>query len=352
MRPVTSSPDTRTGASHARTSERLAFDGVVAATSNNDRPAVDRTAGALAPPSPHTTTCRIPGPGSSPLGPVLARAGLDIAGPGPSDAEIRSGPGGYVGLVDGRRTDLPGVTAVFRWARALPTGPRSIRRADPIAVTAALVSASSTSPDSAVDDDHSGGLLRSFHDDPDALAEAVRRVGTRFETTETRVAASTLQFLVAHRLWSVALGALAAGGVVPDLDRLRYRIDEDASVQLSLPEPGGWTTTGDPAPLLLRAVVEEHLEPLHSGLRAVVKVADGLLRGNAAAALRSALRPLPAGLGYLGDRLLTAPLLRGALSPDGTRRSCCLFYRTPTGHTCRACPLVGAAVTTQRGNRT
>ncbi|MFD0204358.1 MULTISPECIES: (2Fe-2S)-binding protein [Saccharothrix] len=164
---------------------------------------------------------------------------------------------------------------------------------------------------------------------------------------EARAAASTLQFLVAAGLWSAALGALALHGVVPDLDRLRYRLDEHASVRLALPEPGGWTTTDDPAPLLLRAVVEEQLKPFHARLRTVAKVAEGLLWGNAAAALRSALRPLP-DLRNLGDRLLTTAELRGTLFPDGIRRSCCLFYRTPTGHTCRTCPLVGAAVTRQR----
>ncbi|MFE2750557.1 (2Fe-2S)-binding protein [Actinosynnema sp. NPDC059335] len=229
--------------------------------------------------------------------------------------------------------------------RALPTGAQPIGRTE---VTAALAAAATISPDCAVDQDHTGEPLHSLHTDPAAVTEAVRRVGARFEAAEARVAASTLQFLVAHRLWSVTLGALAGGGVVPDLDRLRYRVDEDGSVRLSLPDPGGWITSGDPAPLLVRVVVEEQLVPFHRGLRAVVKVADGLLRGNAAAALRSALRPLPADLGALGDRLLTTPLLRGALSSDGIRRSCCLFYRTPTGHTCRACPLVGAAVTVRR----
>ncbi|MGM1060675.1 (2Fe-2S)-binding protein [Saccharothrix sp. Mg75] len=284
------------------------------------------------------------------LGPVLARAGIGIAGPGPADVEIRVGPDGRVGLADGRRTDLPDVAAVLRWARTLSTGPRAIRRADPADVAAALASEAGVGRYFTVDDDHSGELLRSFHDDPVALAEAVRRVGARFGTTEARVAASTLQFLVAAGLWSAALGALAFNGVVPDLDRLRYRVGEDASVRLALPEPGGWIVTGDPAPLLLRAVVEEHLKPFHTGLRAVAKVAEGLLRGNAAAALRSALRPLPADLHDLGDRLLTTSELRDALSPDGTRRSCCLFYRTPTGHTCRACPVAGATVTRQGGH--
>ncbi len=293
-------------------------------------------------------TCRVPGRDSPVLGPVLTRAGLGIAGSGPADVEVRSGRGGYVGLADGRRADLPDVTAVFRWARALPTGPRAVRRADPAEVAAALASASKVGTYLAVDD--SGEPFRSFHDDPDALAEAVGRVGVKFGMAEARAAASTLQFLVAAGLWSATLGALALRGVVPDLDRLRYRLDEDASVRLALPEPGGWTTTGDPAPLLLRAVVEEQLKPFHASLRTVAKVAEGLLWGNTAAALRSALRPLPANLRDLGDRLLTTAELRGTLLPNGARRSCCLFYRTPTGHTCRTCPLVGAAVTRQRGH--
>lgn len=295
------------------------------------------------------TTCRVPGPDAPLLEPALTRAGVGIAGPGPADVEIRSGPDGYVGLANGRRTRLPDVAAVSRWARALPTGPRAIRRADPADVTTAMASLADTGPYFAVDEDHTSELLRSFHDDPDALAEAVRQVGARFEMAEARVAASTLQFLVAAGLWSVALGALAANGVVPDLDRLRYRVGEDASVRLALPEPGGWTTD-DPAPLLLHAVVDEHLTPFHTGLRAVAKVAVGVLWGNVAAALRSALRPLPADLTTLGDRLLTAPPLRDRLATDGTRRSCCLFYRTPTGHTCRTCPLIGATVTKRQGN--
>ncbi|MFE9751248.1 (2Fe-2S)-binding protein [Saccharothrix saharensis] len=244
----------------------------------------------------------------------------------------------------------PGDGHPDRERRTAPAGTGAIRRADPAAVAAALASTAATSPYFTVDADRTGGSLSAFHDDPDALADAVRRIGAHFGAGEARVAASTLQFLLAAGLWSVALGALAHGGVVPDLRRLRYRIGEDASVRLSLPEPGGWTTDGDPVPLLRQTVVEEHLRPLHAGLRAVVKVADGLLWGNAAAAVRSALRPLPADLADLGDRLLSAPPLRGALAPDGTRRSCCLFYRTPDGHTCRACPLTGAAVTRHQGH--
>ncbi len=263
------------------------------------------------------------------------------------DVEVRLGSGD-----ESERAELSHGVVASRWVRSLPAKASAIRRADPAEVAAALSSAATVSPDAAVDGDDGGEPLRSFHADRDALAEAVRRVGAAFEATEARVAASTLQFLVALRLWSVALGTVAVCGVVPDLNLLRYRIGEDASVRLSLPEPGGWVVTGDPAPLLLRAVVEEHLEPFHTGLRAVVKVSAGLLRGNAAAALRSALRPLPADLGDLGDRLLAAPALRGTLTPDGTRRSCCLFYRTPTGHTCRACPLVGATVTRRTEHRT
>ncbi|MEV0680210.1 ferric iron reductase [Actinosynnema sp. NPDC050436] len=228
---------------------------------------------------------------------------------------------------------------------ALVVERRAIRHADPAAVTAALASAAKITPSCAVTVDSDSAPLRSLYNNPETLADAIRRVGEHYETTEARVAASTLQFVIAVRLWSVALGTLAAGGVVPDLHQVRYRLGRDASVQLSLPEPGGWTTTGDPVPLLLRSVVEDHLTPLHSGLHAVVKVADGLLWGNAAAAVRSATRLQPAAFGDLGDRLLTTPALRDRLTPDGTRRSCCLFYRTPTGHTCRTCPLADATVT-------
>ena len=86
-----------------------------------------------------------------------------------------------------------------------------------------------------------------------------------------------------------------------------------------------------------------------------VKVARGLLHGNAAAAMASALRVLACarpGLGRparaLAERLLGTGLLRGTGELTGpgldfVRRSCCLFYRVPGGGLCSDCPLPGPA---------
>jgi hypothetical protein len=96
-----------------------------------------------------------------------------------------------------------------------------------------------------------------------------------------------------------------------------------------------------------------HLEPLGRSLP--VKVATGLLRGNAAATMTAALRVLccdrpglerPARA--LAERLLATGLLAGTGELTGPglefgRRSCCLFYRVPGGDICGDCPLPAAA---------
>lgn len=225
------------------------------------------------------------------------------------------------------------------------------RRVGPAEVAAALAEAEGCNP-YLTPGDPGEVLLRALRHDRDALAGAVERVAARLGVGEARVAASALHFGVAVRLWSFALGPLAARGVVPDLDRLRFRLIDAATVRLSMPEPGGgWTGAGDPAPLVVRAVVDRHLRPLHRALRATTRVAEGLLWGNAASALGAAARLAPRALGDLPRRLLVVPDLAGALAPDGTRRSCCLYYRTPGGPLCHDCPLEGAAVTTRPPRR-
>jgi len=96
-------------------------------------------------------------------------------------------------------------------------------------------------------------------------------------------------------------------------------------------------------------VVTGHLQPLAGGLP--VKVAAGLLHGNAAAAMTAALRVLVCTRPDLGrparalaQRLLATGVLRetGELTGSGlefSRRSCCLFYRVPGGGLCSDCPL-------------
>ncbi|ANZ35879.1 hypothetical protein BBK82_07065 [Lentzea guizhouensis] len=329
------------GVLHTGPPEQLALDGVISATFDTDELRFDLTAGTFVLRCATTRTCRVLGTDAAVLGRALSRTGWASSTSGTADAEIRQTANGYLGLADGKSTDLPDVAAVVSWARKQPVP--VVRRADPADVATALARASAFSPYFAVDD-IPGRTLGSIYADRDALTEAVRRTGLRLGVTEARVAASTWQFGLAARLWSIALGTVAAGDVVADLDRLCYRLDDDATIRLSLPEPGGWTAP-DLTPLLTRIVIDEHLRPLHEGLRKVVPVAEGLLWGNAAAALHGALRLAPT---ELGKQLLATPELANALSPQGIRRSCCLFYRTPTSGTCGDCPLDGATVVTMK----
>ena len=163
------------------------------------------------------------------------------------------------------------------------------------------------------------------------------------------MAASTVQLGYAARLWSPVLGCALQDGIVPDLTELRTGVT--TPMRLNLPEPRGWRPGGEEelAALAYRMVVTCHLEPLGAGLP--VKVAAGLLHGNAAAAMTGALRVLACtrpGLGRparaLAERLLGTGVLRGTGELTGPgleflRRSCCLFYRVPGGGLCSDCPL-------------
>ncbi|WP_190192203.1 (2Fe-2S)-binding protein [Streptomyces minutiscleroticus] len=185
----------------------------------------------------------------------------------------------------------------------------------------------------------------------DPLDRRVRTVAARLGVTEARVAASVAQQGLAARLWSVALGAAALYGRVPDLDPRLLRWDPDAAAPDDL-----WLTAvralpGDAA--TLHEVVEVgHLRPLAAALRARHPVAEGLLRGNAASALASTARLLgqwarvhdrpDAGerARALAADLLSRPGLRDAGTLRGTayrRRSCCLYYRVPGGGVCGDC---------------
>jgi hypothetical protein len=184
------------------------------------------------------------------------------------------------------------------------------------------------------------------------LREWIEATGERLGVTEVRVAAATVHLGYAARLWSPVLGCALLRGVVPDLTRLR--LVTSPSLRLNVPEAGGWQvdTRDEMTALAYRVVVGRHLEPLAGHLP--VKVAPGLLRGNAAAALTGALRVLVAahsGLGQpardLAEVLLATGALRGTGELTGPglefrRRSCCLFYRVPGGGLCGDCPLPAA----------
>ncbi|MFK0011402.1 (2Fe-2S)-binding protein [Streptomyces sp. NPDC091027] len=177
----------------------------------------------------------------------------------------------------------------------------------------------------------------------------VAEVGRRIGSGTGRVAASTAQFGIASRLWSLGLGCAALSGRVPDLapGRLWWRLPDAGSLELWLPEPGALPAEE------LGATVLDHLAPLDAALRERFGVSPTVLRGNAASGLVGALRVLldrvpggaAAGLaaGLLGEG--------GALAGTGTylheeglgvafvRRSCCLYYRVPGGGFCGDCVL-------------
>ncbi|HEY2578144.1 MAG TPA: (2Fe-2S)-binding protein [Streptosporangiaceae bacterium] len=166
--------------------------------------------------------------------------------------------------------------------------------------------------------------------------------------TEARVAASTVQLGYAARLWSPVLYCALIAGLVPDLRQLR--VDVGPPVRLNVPEPRGWQAQApDLAALAYRMVVTEHLEPMGDGLP--VKIAAGLLWGNAASAMTAALRVLvavrPGQAGAargMAETLLGMGALRGTGELTGPglefrRRSCCLYYRVPGGGLCGDCPL-------------
>lgn len=197
-----------------------------------------------------------------------------------------------------------------------------------------------------------GGEDRGWHPVHESYArgsaDLIRTCAARYGTREERIPASIVQFGHAARLWSPALACTVVHGVVPDFDAL-HRADDGAALRL----PVGAGRRAGPLPdtveVLHRLVMEQHLDALAAGLR--VKVAPRLLDGNAASALIEAarailrLRPeLSAQLTSLVSGLLERGRLAGTgdlVGPDLSfrRRSCCLFYRVPSGGKCGDCCL-------------
>lgn len=175
----------------------------------------------------------------------------------------------------------------------------------------------------------------------------VRKVAESLRAPETRIAVSVAQQALAARLWSVALGAAALYGRLPDLDPALLRWDPDGSAPDDL-----WLSEvrARPASALGEVVREGHLDPLEAALRSRFRVSPALLRGNAGSALAGAWRQLDRwaraeGRADVADRaraltvgLLDQPGLAGTLDPRTLRRrSCCLYYRLPGGGLCGDC---------------
>ncbi|WP_326823226.1 (2Fe-2S)-binding protein [Streptosporangium sp. NBC_01756] len=205
--------------------------------------------------------------------------------------------------------------------------------------------------------------LTALHSDIGALRAWTGRVGRRLGTGETRVAASILFQGLAARFWSPVVGAVAARGLLPDLDPARVRWLPAASGPLPLraARPTGWEIT-DPdraAAPVYRAVVTELLEPLALAVQEVTGIAPRLLWGNAASALAGilpAVAPERPDLVAPAASLIRGLLALGVLEGSGdlaepapghhffVRRSCCLYYRLPAGGMCGDCVLLSPEV--------
>ncbi|MFD7258604.1 (2Fe-2S)-binding protein [Streptomyces sp. NPDC059874] len=184
------------------------------------------------------------------------------------------------------------------------------------------------------------------------LEPYVAEVGRRIGSGPGRVAASTAQFGIVSRLWSVGLGCAALAGRVPDLapDRVWWRLPAAGSLELWLPEPGELRAEA------LGETVLGNLAVLDAGLRERFGVSPKVLRGNAASGLVGALRVLidrvpggaaAAAVALAGDLLADGGALGGAgtfIHEEGlgvayVRRSCCLYYQAPGGGLCGDCVL-------------
>ncbi len=147
-----------------------------------------------------------------------------------------------------------------------------------------------------------------------------------------------------------AIACAVSHGIVPDFIGLHRA---DGSADLLLPAPTGGVRVDSEQQLvqaLYEAAVQRNLEPFADGLGGV-KLAPGLLYGNAASAMVAATHSLYGMRPDLRDhatRVARALLQTGKLADTGTvkgnlafrRRSCCLYYRIADGSKCADCGLV------------
>jgi hypothetical protein len=181
----------------------------------------------------------------------------------------------------------------------------------------------------------------------DGLPALIASTARQLSTDDRRVAASILHLSLAARLWSPVLASGLLSAVVPDLSTLTVAIGPP--LRLGVAQPAGWTVSDQRELARLSAeVVGAQLQQLADALP--VRLAPGLLRGNAASAMAGALgvlaatRPDLSGTAAgLAQALLRTSCLRrsGVLGADAPlsfrRQSCCLYYRLPGGGLCGDC---------------
>jgi hypothetical protein len=143
------------------------------------------------------------------------------------------------------------------------------------------------------------------------------------------VAASTLFFGYVARVWSIAVGSVVVSDRCIRLDPERLLWHDDAGLRLHIVEPD----FGESAAV---EVFDRQIAPLIEAWRDIV--APGLLWGNAASALIGADRVIGPDAQTHVAALLSDPRLADSIDrTTGRRRSCCLYYRTPTGGVCGDC---------------
>lgn len=187
--------------------------------------------------------------------------------------------------------------------------------------------------------------------DPRAVRLRVDTVAERLATDDRRVAASVAFQGIAGRLLSIALGSAVLTGRVIDLstDTLQWHPARTAPDDLWLPRPAALPPNGDAAGQIVTTVLLGRLVPLHRAMGTVVAISAQLLWGNAGSSLAGSLRvlhtwcldqgrPQDASRAVsLARTLFRHPLLcnTGTLrtegSPSFVRRTCCLYYRVPSG---------------------
>lgn len=196
-----------------------------------------------------------------------------------------------------------------------------------------------------------------------ARAAMATSAGAAESEVDERAAASVWFQGLASRFVSVALGAAALAGVVPVLEphRVAWRPTGGGPLPLALTDPAGRVADQPdriPAPTAaLAALVHAHVidtavAPVLAAVRREFGVSPRVLWGNTASAVVGAARMLAAATPSAtapATALARAVLARPPLADAGdlgttglhafTRRSCCLYYRTPGGGLCGDCVL-------------
>lgn len=360
----------RSGRLDTGTPEQLALDGRIGAVFDSQTLRFDAASGVFALDSAVAVERRVrvlgPQPHASAVGRLLGREGFGLAESG-ADAEVSvevSSTPPYPGLTlrhAGSTRRLAGVDDLPEALRALPVS--TLRVTTTAEAAAALAETAAVSPYAATTfGDPGRGLwrpARDLYENAAVLAGTVDAVRTRIGPTEWRVAASTLLFGYAARLWKAALGGVVLTDRLPDLDPddLEWTCD-DGTISLHLREPRGWSGTDQTelTDLARTTVMDRHLGPMIDALRAVEPMSARLLWGNVAAAVLGAAQVIGDGsepettrrARAFAEAILRDPRLDGAVVREGDgyrRRSCCLFYRTPASGYCGDCALTRPAHT-------